>query len=293
MIKIYNNVCDLVNLYDYFILDVWGLLHDGNAVYHGVLECLSYLKQHHKCITLLSNSSLTQQRLIDHLSELGIDGHHYDFAITAGSVARSILADKSMAWAKSFANNKYYYIGPESRSHLLAGLDYKRTSSLHDASFILITGLDDDKNDVEMYASLFQEAVRLNLPMVCTNPDESFARPDGTFNLCAGLLSKIYERNHGGKVFYVGKPYKLVYDFCSQMLGIKNSDRMVTIGDTLETDVKGSIDAGIQSVLLSTGMTRLHVEKLSQNKKIDIDDLVAYCYKVKIVPDGILKKFVC
>ena len=54
--KILDGVASLADRYDGFILDIWGVIHDGKKPYAGVAEALGTLKARGKRIALLSNA---------------------------------------------------------------------------------------------------------------------------------------------------------------------------------------------------------------------------------------------
>ena len=63
----------VVNNYDYFLFDQWGVLHNGSSKFPMAEECLSFLKKKDKCVILVSNSSRPTKFSINNLDKLGID----------------------------------------------------------------------------------------------------------------------------------------------------------------------------------------------------------------------------
>lgn len=54
--KFCNGISDISDSYAGFIIDQWGVLHDGHKPYDGVVDCLKELKSRKKHIIILSNS---------------------------------------------------------------------------------------------------------------------------------------------------------------------------------------------------------------------------------------------
>jgi hypothetical protein len=68
-----TSFASLVSLYDSYIIDQWGVLHDGKTPYPGVVACLSELKAAGKQLILLSNSSKRRASSFKGLQKVGID----------------------------------------------------------------------------------------------------------------------------------------------------------------------------------------------------------------------------
>ena len=63
---------DLVDKYDYFLFDQWGVLHNGQKKFEKAEECLKFLKVKNKKVVLISNSSLPSKFSISNLKRIGI-----------------------------------------------------------------------------------------------------------------------------------------------------------------------------------------------------------------------------
>ena len=72
--------------YDSFIIDQWGVLHDGKTPYTGVIECLTNLKSAGKRLILLSNSSKRKSSSFKGLKKVGIDPELFDDIVTSGEL---------------------------------------------------------------------------------------------------------------------------------------------------------------------------------------------------------------
>ena len=92
--------------------------------------------------------------------------------------------------------------------------------------------------------------------MICTNPDLIVDR--GTKReLCAGSVAMVFEKM-GGEVIYFGKPYPEVYN-----QSIDNKDKnILSIGDNLNTDIKGANLLNFDSLIISNG---IHKKEIKEN----------------------------
>ncbi|CAB9510885.1 Hydrolase [Seminavis robusta] len=106
-LKLVNGIRDIVDDYDIFLLDMWGVMHDGFTPYEGVIEVVQKLRQANKTLVILSNSSQRKQNSIINLQGLGFlikdqqqqQNHKevFDNIITSGEVAFQMLAEGVVA----------------------------------------------------------------------------------------------------------------------------------------------------------------------------------------------------
>ena len=137
---------------------------------------------------------------------------------------------------------------------LAGGLDYRRVDAVENADFLLTVGLFDEADALSSYDELFGRARERDLVMLCVNPDLVVHRQSGVSSPCAGLLAQHYE-GHGGRVIYHGKPDPAVFRRCAKELGAGGADaRVLVVGDSLTTDVKGAVAAGYDSLWVTRGI---------------------------------------
>ncbi|MEH6494420.1 MAG: TIGR01459 family HAD-type hydrolase, partial [Pseudomonas marincola] len=119
--------------------------------------------------------------------------------------------------------------------------------------FIICTGLVNDEIETpEDYRTLLTQAVQLKLPMLCANPDLTVMRGDRMI-FCAGSLAQLYSEL-GGDVQLFGKPYPRTYVMAKEVLGLAGTARILAVGDSMRTDIKGANNAGIDNILIATGI---------------------------------------
>ena len=66
-----DSISDIASDHDLFLLDMWGVMHDGSNPYDGVLETVQKLKEKGKEMIILSNSSKRSDSSIKSLTKLG------------------------------------------------------------------------------------------------------------------------------------------------------------------------------------------------------------------------------
>ena len=280
-----SGIKQLYNLYDYFILDIWGVLHDGHKAYPGVVEAISFLRQQNKKICLLSNAPRRSFKVVDILAKFGITNDLYDFILTSGEATFFDLKKNQEDGFKNFGKN-YFYIGPKKDIDLLEGLDYQHVSEAIKADFAITTGFDGESSVLEEKLPQILEAKKYNLPMICVNPDLVVVRQNGNEMICAGALAREYEKING-TVFYYGKPFSAVYKMAHQLFDFPQKNKILAIGDGIETDIKGAVDFGIDSVLVTGGIlaNQLNI-KFWQNA--DKKKLETVCNTYKTFPKFVI-----
>jgi len=68
-----KGLAEILNQYDVFILDQWGVMHDGIKGYIQAIKCVERLYQEKKEIIIISNSSKRKEPTIKKLLKLGFD----------------------------------------------------------------------------------------------------------------------------------------------------------------------------------------------------------------------------
>ncbi len=234
--------------YDAFLIDLWGVIHDGQALYPGVVRVLTELSLAGKPVLFLSNAPRVSAKAASRLGELGIGAGLYHGLVTSGQVAHDWLRD-----ATPFGKN-YYYLGPGKDEDIVADLPhYVKTPEPADADFILCTGYAYDFQPHEEILPLLARLQEAELPMLCVNPDLEVVKQDGTRQLCAGEVAREYQRM-GGQVTPIGKPHAEVYAVCRERLA--EAKTFLAIGDNPLTDIKGANVAGIDSLLITGGVLK-------------------------------------
>lgn len=226
-LDIFDGVGAIADAHDGFILDLWGVIHDGQAPYPGAIECLESLRNRNKRIVFLTNAPRKAARVIDQLRGFGVADDLYDAVVSSGQAARDSLAAR-MAGEEG-RRHTYFHLGPHRDAGLLDGLPYDEVDDVEAADLILNTGFDDADPRIEPLMPVLEAGAARDVPMICSNPDIVIVRQDGTRFPCAGLIARHYEEL-GGRVTYFGKPHGAVYDVCLARLDMPRS-RVAAIGD--------------------------------------------------------------
>ena len=251
--KFCEGISDISDSYMGFIIDQWGVLHDGVKIYDGVVECLEELRDRQKYIIILSNSGKRAEANQNRLTELGIPPELYDVLITSGEVTWQGLNDQSEGYFKNIGK-KCVVISRGGDRTIVNGLDVAVVEEPKDADFLVISGADSPERTLEDYEPLLRESARYNLKAVCANPD-SLGVMGGRNIMGPGTLAARY-KDFGGVVEYIGKPHQPIFQHCIKLLQEQEiyPGQTVMVGDTMAHDILGGALANIDTCLVRRGL---------------------------------------
>ena len=86
-IRLIRGIGALALRYDGFILDLWGVVHDGVAPMPGALECLRSLIEAGKRIVLLSNAPRRARDVVERIDRIGVPAGLYHNVMSSGEEA--------------------------------------------------------------------------------------------------------------------------------------------------------------------------------------------------------------
>jgi HAD superfamily hydrolase (TIGR01459 family) len=246
-----SGLADLAARYRSFIVDQWGVLHDGARPYADALDCLVRLRDAGKKVVLLSNSGKRTATNRARLAEIGIDAALYDALVTSGEATWRALAERTEPFFKALGRRCVLWARDGDRS-AAEGLPLEVVERVEDAEFLLLAGVEDDAR-LEDFDALLEVAAARGLPMVCANPDIVAVLPGGGFGMAPGAVAHHYEQL-GGKVGYVGKPHRPIYQACLEALGDPPPVEVLTIGDSIAHDVAGGAAMELDTALIMSGI---------------------------------------
>ena len=225
--------------YDLFYIDLWGVVHNGINLNEQAILVLRELSKMNKSFVLLTNAPRPNETVKAFLEKMGMEKELRDHVFTSGEASLEYLK-------KFYQSNKFFHIGPPRDFDLFNDFKNNQSKNIDDSQYLLCTGLFDSYDDLNYYKDLLKN--HINKKMICTNPDLIVDRGNKR-ELCAGSVAMIFEKM-GGEVVYFGKPYAEVYN-----LATDNKDKKIlSIGDNLNTDIKGANLLNYDSLLISNGV---------------------------------------
>jgi HAD superfamily hydrolase (TIGR01459 family) len=246
-----SGLADLASRYHGFIVDQWGVLHDGGATYPDAVGCLTELRAAGKRVVLLSNSGRRATINRQRLAALGIGADLYDGLVTSGEATWHALAARSAPRFAALGRRCVLWASGGDRS-LIDGLGLEVVTDPERADFLLLSGIADDAR-LEQFTAALERAAARDLPMICANPDVVAVLPGGAFGIAPGAIARHYEEL-GGDVLYVGKPHRPVYELCLELLAPLPAREILVIGDSVAHDIAGGGALGLATALVMGGI---------------------------------------
>jgi HAD superfamily hydrolase (TIGR01459 family) len=243
-------LAELADRYDTFVFDQWGVLHDGNRLYEGVLPSLAELAELGKEIIILTNSSKSAIRNIERLDRrFGLPPTLYLGLISSADIIHDWLAG-SFVLAGVRHPNTVLVLADEGDEQLLAGLDVAVVTDVAEADVIIVLSMPvTDK--VEDHRDWMARAKRDRIAVVSPSCDTHTVRPDGVHLGMNAILGAFIEV--GGIVHNVGKPNDHVYLRCRELITSADPARILMIGDQIDSDVVGARSQGWHALVVRTG----------------------------------------
>jgi HAD superfamily hydrolase (TIGR01459 family) len=233
--------------YQLFYIDLWGVVHNGLELHSEAINTIKQITKMNKDYVLLTNAPRPNSSVRKFLEKLGMEKNIRDHVFTSGEAALNYLN-------KNFLNEFFFHIGPPKDFDLFKDFERNKTNDINKSDYILCTGLfDDHDKDLNFYKDLFEK--HLQKKMICTNPDLIVDRGN-IREFCAGSVAMVFEKM-GGEVVYFGKPYSEVYN---QSINNKNK-KILSIGDNLNTDIKGANLLNYDSLIISNGIHKLEIKE--------------------------------
>jgi HAD superfamily hydrolase (TIGR01459 family) len=253
--------------YDVLLCDVWGVVHDGVTASAPACEALIQARAGGATVVLITNSPRPSEQVARQLDKLHVPRASYDAIVSSGDVTRGVIAER--------AGQSLFHLGPARDNSIFKGLNVA-LAPLDRADYVVCSGLNDDEVETpEDYRETLVAMRKRNLFMVCANPDVVVERGPRLV-YCAGALADIYA-GMGGNVLYAGKPYRPIYDMALKKAADAAGKsaplaRVLAIGDSVRTDLKGARDIGIDFLFVTSG---IHAAQLGGRGTLDAGALEA------------------
>ncbi len=249
-LKFPAGLSEISDSYDVVLCDVWGVIHNGRKAFEPACDALMRFRETGKPVCLVTNAPVPKAQVVRYFEPLGVPESAFDDCVSSGDATRAEL--------EHWAGKSVWILGAdggfEHDRHLYEGIDLTPVTGT-EADVLLCIGLRDAINEEpEDYRNELAPAAKRGVTMICANPDIR-VRVGGDLWWCAGALAEIY-KELGGTVIYPGKPFAPIYKLALQRL-VKTDvqpERVLCIGDSPATDVRGARLQGFHSLYVGTGL---------------------------------------
>jgi HAD superfamily hydrolase (TIGR01459 family) len=269
---------EIAGEFDLFLVDQYGVLHDGVTPYPGAVEALAEIASRGRKIIVVTNSGKGAAANLARLGALGFSGSRLDAVVSSGEVA--LQAVKNGTLGPTFAAGAAAcVIGRAGDNYTFSPDDFKLVTRPQDAAFLVFAGSDAPRTSLDAYRRDLRSAANAGVPAICANPDIAMIR-DGELMPAPGAIARIYE-DLGGAVEYVGKPHPLIFTHAMAAAALDTGARVVMVGDSPEHDVAGARAMGLSSLLVRTGI----------HSHLGETELLRFCETCDGIPDFLSAAF--
>jgi 4-nitrophenyl phosphatase len=239
------------------IIDMDGVLWHGNKPMDGLIEFFSELRiSAIPFVLATNNASLTQQQYVDKLAGMGIDVEHSEILTSSMATAQYLIQHLPTDMRRVFV------IGEDGLRQPLLELGFTLTNlyqvnqpgkGIYDqGADLVVSGLDRQLTWDKLATATLN--INAGAQFFATNSDTTLPTELGEVMGNGGVLAAL-EAVTGVKPISIGKPAPILYQQALALLGT-NRTNTVAIGDRLNTDILGAVNAGMRSIMVLTGVSK-------------------------------------
>ncbi len=247
-----KSILEIIHKYENFIIDQWGVMHDGEVGYKHAIETIDYLNKKNKNLFIISNSSKRKKTSQEKLPKLGFKKKSFINILTSGEMIWNYIHKK---FDKLENKKKCFHIYDDRKEDGLLfrnGLNLSFVDKIDHADLILACTPFFNMQPVD-YIPILDKALDKNLIMYCANPDFETIEKNNDQNIfCMGAIAEIYKKM-GGDVIIQGKPEEDIYIETTKSIQLEKN-KTIAIGDSIFHDIKGANNFSIDSILVKSGI---------------------------------------
>lgn len=245
--------------YKVVFFDAYGVLKKHSGMIEGVKEMLQFLKQEDIEFYIITNdASRSPELLAESYHEAGIE------LIQAESLVSSAMMSVDFLKENIHPGSTVAYLGRETSEYYirLADLIPVRIEDVKSSDYAKLGAVmlfDDGGYEFHPCVNKALNVIRgTDVPVVVANPDLIYPVSDGEIAIAIGSIANMFEAVVNRKFFRFGKPdvsvFKYAFEKVNKQHKISKRD-ILMVGDTLETDIIGGDEFGIDTVLVLSGST--------------------------------------
>jgi glycerol-1-phosphatase len=232
-----------VEVYDLALLDLDGVVYVGPDAVPGAPEALDAVRAEGlKLAYVTNNASRPPETVADHLTELGVPARP-DEVVTSAQAAAAILAKRLPR------GGRVLVVGGEGLYRALTEAGLEPVGSMADHPLAVTQGFGPDVGWRLLAEGT--RAVRAGLPWIATNRDLTVPTPYGPAPGNGTLVNAVATAAEA-EPEVAGKPQPPLFQEAARRYG---STKPLVIGDRLDTDLEGARAAGMDGLLVLTGVT--------------------------------------
>ena len=235
------------------IVDVDGVLVRGSEPIPGAVDALKALKAHGNVVLLSNNATRTRQAIAERLQSLG-------FGVEASMVVNSAFLVAEYL-RQEMGKAAVFTIGESGLREELALANHSIVDP--DDADVVATGMDRDLTYGKLADAL--RVLHRGARYVATNADATFPTPHGPTPGAGAIVGALCGMGYPPERI-VGKPSTTAFELAMDTLDVRDPRECLVIGDRLETDIEGALNAGCDAALVLTGVTSSEELKRSETQ---------------------------
>jgi len=233
--------------YDAYFIDMDGVIWIGDRVIENAVRAVNILHEKGKILFLTNNSTKSRSSYVKALFNAGIRWASEEDVVSSGYATALYLK-------RHYGRGKAYVIGEEGLVEELVSQGFEIASSedcWKKVDFVIV-GMDRKFSYEKLWSAM--TAVRNGALYIATNLDPTFPTERGLAPGAGSMVSAVSTGAGREPDVVIGKPSRVMFEVAMEIAGTSNA---LVIGDRLDTDVKGAKSAGLRSLLVLTGVTKL------------------------------------
>ncbi|RZS29519.1 HAD superfamily hydrolase (TIGR01450 family) [Herbihabitans rhizosphaerae] len=233
----------LLDHYDALLLDLDGTVYRGAEAVPGASEAV--VAAHERGIAVrfvTNNASRAPEAVAESLRAIGVPAD-------PGEVSTSAQAGAALAGEKVPPGSRVLVIGSEALEHEIVAAGLVPVREFGDGVAVVVQGLSKDTGWRDLAEACL--AVKAGVLWIACNLDPTLPTERGEV-IGNGSMVAAVRNATGENPIVAGKPARPLMDIATRSAGAR---RPLVIGDRLDTDIAGGVGAGLDSMLVLSGVT--------------------------------------
>jgi 4-nitrophenyl phosphatase len=233
--------------YKAYFVDMDGVIWVGSKIIEEAVRAVNILHEREKIVIFLTNNSTrSRTSYVKALSDAGIKWASERHVVSSGYATALYLK-------KLYGGGKAYVVGESGLMEELIsqGFEIAEPEDCWDKVDFVVVGMDRKFDYEKLWNAM--TAVRNGAVYIATNMDPTFPSERGLAPGAGAIVAAISTGAGKSPDIVVGKPSRIMFDIAVEIAGTSNA---LVIGDRLDTDIVGAKSAGLDSLLVLTGVTK-------------------------------------
>ncbi|WP_158853001.1 HAD-IIA family hydrolase [Saccharothrix deserti] len=232
----------LLARYDALLLDLDGTVYRGREAVPGAVEAVAAAREHGTGIRFVTNNaSRSPEAVAEHLTELG-------FHAALDEVSTSAQAGAAMLLDLVPQGSHVLVLGTAALAEQVRLRGFQPTDSAEHAQAV-VQGLSQELGWRELAEACV--AIRKGARWVACNVDATLPTERGLLPGNGAMVAALRTAT-GVEPLVAGKPATPLLEQAAKSAG---AQRPLVVGDRLDTDIAGAVNAGMDSLLVLTGVS--------------------------------------